>query len=210
MYKLHCIILFAAYILLAVACKNKGDKNGAEEKPLVLIKKDTSNTENATRTRPPIINLIDTIAIKYTILYVKDSASTSERMSRKLATLFTEKLPAYIKEQKLTIEGQPIVWYKSVKSPFYFEAGLPVNKKPATKSKIYLTKSIGGDSAIVAHYYGPYSKTNMAYDVLNEWTAENHKKKNGTPYEIYVSDPWNISGMPDPYKMQTDIVYPHK
>lgn len=211
MYKHPCLLILTFIFLLQTSCKSdKDDKNTAEENQLVLIKKDTSLPENSATKRPPIINLIDTVAEKYLVLYVKDSANTSQRMSEKLQELFTGKLLAFISNEKLEISGPPIVWYKTVKSPFYFEAGFPVNNKPATKSKIYLVKSIGGDSAVVAHYYGPYSKTNMAYDALRDWAAENHQKKNGVPYEIYVSDPWNISGKPDPYKMQTDIVFPHK
>jgi hypothetical protein len=37
------------------------------------------------------------------------------------------------------------------------------------------------------------------------------KMANGAPYEIYIGDPIDKEGKPiDPYKVRTDIVFPHK
>jgi effector-binding domain-containing protein len=117
---------------------------------------------------------------------------------------------AFIKKQQLQTDGAKMVWYKTNNAPFFFEAGIPINKKPGKLPRGIQVKNIGGDSAIIAHYYGPYSKTSLAYDAMAEWAKDKKKKKKGHPYEIYVTDPIGKDGKPiDPYKVQTDIVFPY-
>jgi effector-binding domain-containing protein len=201
-------LLLAVFLLFS--CKEKKtNKVPNSPQPPVKTKKDsTAPINNAGR--PPIINIIDTIAPKKLMLYVSDSAATSERISVKITQIFDQKLSDFIKKQNIQMDGHKTVWYKTNKAPFFFEAGIPIIKKPAKLPKGFLVKSIGGDSAIIAHYYGPYSKTNMAYDALAEWAKDKKKKKKGNPYEVYVTDPIDKDGKPvDPYKIRTDIVFPH-
>ena len=196
-------------ILISGACNTK-KQPATNDKANIVIKKDSIKVEAGDPpVRPPIINIIDTVAVKYTVLYIKDSASSSDRISQKLAAIYSVRLAEVIKKEKLDITGPPIAWYRTTKAPFFFEAGLPVNKKPAKLPKGILVKNIGGDSAVIAHFYGPYSLTNMGYDALAEWVKDNKKKRKGFPYEIYVTEPVSKDGKPiDPYKSRTDIVYP--
>lgn len=204
------------FLFLAVAmffgCKQKKTTVVKSLEPSIAVRKDTANLKKEVQpSRPPIINIEDTIAPKYIVLYVKDTASSSERISQKLAKIFEEKLPEFINKNKLNIAGPPIAWYKTSKPPFFFEAGLPVDKRPAKLPKGILIKNIGGDSAVIAHFYGPYSSTFMAYEALSDWLKDHRKKTAGFPYELYVTDPTGKDGkLIDPYKVQTDIVFPHK
>jgi effector-binding domain-containing protein len=51
----------------------------------------------------------------------------------------------------------------------------------------------------------------MAYEALTDWLKENKKKTAGLPYEMYVTDPVGKDGkLLDPYRVQTDIIFPHK
>ena len=51
----------------------------------------------------------------------------------------------------------------------------------------------------------------MGYEALADFVKENKKKRNGVPYEIYITEPIGIDGKAiDPYKVQTDIVYPYQ
>ncbi len=204
------------FLLLAVAmlgaCKQKKTEAVKSLEPSIVVRKDTANLKKEVQpSRPPIINIEDTIAPKYLVLYIKDTASSSERISQKLAKIFGEKLPEFINKNKLKITGPPIAWYKTSKVPFFFEAGLPVDKRPAKLPKGILVKNIGGDSAVIAHFYGPYSTTFMGYEALADWLKDHKKKTSGLPYELYVTDPMGKDGkLIDPYKVQTDIVFPHK
>ncbi len=210
MIKVKNIFIFLIPVLVFAACNKKKKQVNTKDNVAIVIKKDSVEIKKGDPPpRPPIINIIDTIAVKYTVLYIKDSAAGSQGISQKLAKIYGVKLAELIKKQKLTVTGPPIAWYKTTKAPFFFEAGLPVNKKPATLPKGIFVKTIGGDSASIAHFYGPYSLTNMGYDALADWVKSNKQKRNGAPYEIYVTEPISKDGKSiDPYKTQTDIVYP--
>lgn len=212
MFKPRNTLFVLLLIFCLHSCGNKiKEEDKTKESPIILVKKDTTQVKTeATPVRPPIINISDTFELKYIVIYVKDSAASSQRISQKLAKIYSLKFPDLINKQKLKIVGPPIVWYKSNKAPFFFEAGIPVNKKPAKLPKGFFVKSITGNKAVVAHFYGPYSLTNMGYDALGDYLKSNKKKRNAPPYEIYVTNPLSKDGKAiDPYKVQTDIVFPY-
>lgn len=203
---------FILLICLSNACKDEKKPEIKPDAPKIIVRKDTAKLKKEEQPgRSPIINVADTFAVKYLVLYVKDSAASSERISQKLATAYNVKLADCIKKNNLRSVGPPIAWYKSNKTPFFFEAGIPVDKKPAKLPKGIFVKNIGGEPALVAHFYGPYSSTFVGYEVLTEWLKDRKKKRSALPYEIYVTDPVDENGkMLDPYKVQTDIVFPYK
>jgi effector-binding domain-containing protein len=208
-----CILrcLFPAALILFVSCGGGDHKEPVKQKEPIILKKDNPVSKNdTTPNSAPIINLTDTVARKYTVLYIKDSAITSVRLSQKLASIYGARLGEIIRKNKLKTTGAPMAWYKNQKAPFFFEAGIPVDKKPAVLPKGVFSRNIGGDSAVVAHYYGPYEEMVQAYDVLKEWLKDRKKKSTSPPYEVYVGDPIDKNGKPiDPYKVQTDIIFPH-
>jgi effector-binding domain-containing protein len=204
---------FLAAIIFLIAC-NGGDKKIAE------TKKDTlkpvravvaQSKEPGEAVKPGIINILDTVATKSIIIYMKDSAKTFERISMKLAQIYGVKLADVIKKNKIQMAGAAMAWYKSQKGPFFFEAGIPVNKKPAKLPSNVFVREMKADSVVIAHFYGPYNLLPQGYDALKEWMKDEKKTVNGIPYEIYVGDPYDKQGKPiDPYKVRTDIVFPHK
>lgn len=200
---------------LSLACMSCGGEEKKEEaavpgEPVVVLKKDAPAKDTVvTKDETPVINITDTIAVPYTVLCVKDSAINSARLSQKLAMIYGTRLADIIRKNKLQVVGPPHAWYKSQKAPFFFEAGIPVDKKPAKLGKNITVKKIGGDSAVVAHFYGPYEQTGIAYEALQDWLKDRKKKLKGAPYEVYVGDPIGPDGKPvDPYKVLTDIVFP--
>ncbi|MBC7867070.1 MAG: hypothetical protein H7X88_06000 [Gloeobacteraceae cyanobacterium ES-bin-316] len=212
MFKLLYILL-SICALTSISCKEKKPiQKNTDTSTSFIIKKDSIQpAKDGSPARPPIVNISDTIAIKYTVLYIKDSAASSDRISQKLAKIYGTTLPEYIKKQNLKVAGAPIAWYKTTKAPFFFEAGLPVNKKPIKLPKGIFVKTIGGDKAVIAHFFGPYSITSMGYEALADFVTSNKKKRKGLPYEIYVTEPFDKDGKAiDPYKVQTDIVYPYQ
>ena len=111
----------------------------------------------------------------------------------------------------MKVAGQPMAWYNTQKAPYYFEAGIPVEKKLGKLPSNIFIKEIGVDSVTVAHFYGPYDLLPDAYDAMKDIMKDRKKKTKGKPYEIYVGDPMDKDGkMKDPYKVQTDVVFPWK
>ncbi len=205
--------LLLSVVLFAFSCGGKKEEVKADKPATTfIIKKDTARPAVDGRPqRPPIVNISDTIAIRYTVLYIKDSAASSGRISQKLAKIYGVTLPEFIKKNNLSISGSPMAWYKTTKAPFFFEAGLPIDKRPKKLPKGLFVKTVGGDKAVVAHFFGPYSITNMGYEALADYVNDNKKKRKGIPYEIYVTEPIGKDGKAiDPYKVQTDIVYPYQ
>lgn len=205
------ILLFISVISLLAACSNSSE----EKQPETETKKDsTVQQEKAavpvveTR-RPPIINITDTLSVKQTVLYMKDSAATVGRLQYKLGEILGLKLAAIMLKNKVKSTGPPIAWYKSTKEPYFFEAGIPVDKKPARLPSNVFVREMGVDSVTVAHFYGAYDMLPQAYEALGDWMKGNKKKMNGKPYEVYVDDPMDKDGKPkDPYKVRTDVIFP--
>ncbi len=210
MKKTDLLILVA--LLTLAACSNHTE----EKKTETEIKKDTAIIKKvkappAETKRPPIINITDTLSSKRIVLYMKDSAASMDRISMKLAQIFGLKLGAVIKKNNIKTSGQPMAWYHSNKAPYFFEAGLPVDKKPSKLPSNIYVREMGVDSVVVAHFYGGYELLPQAYDALKDWIKDHKKTMKGKPYEIYVDDPIDKDGkMKDPYKVQTDIVFPWK
>ncbi|HMU11617.1 MAG TPA: GyrI-like domain-containing protein, partial [Ferruginibacter sp.] len=72
-------------------------------------------------------------------------------------------------------------------------------------------RELPAGSVVVAHFFGPYDLMSQGYDAIKEWMKMNKKSSAGAPYEIYMTDPVDKNGKPlDPYKVQTDIVFPVK
>ena len=205
--------IFAA-LLFAIGCNNQPKERKVPEVAKIDTPKSETKlveTKPAETKRGPVINIADTLSIKRMVLTIKDSAATMERVSLKLAEIYGVKLAAIIKKNKLKTTGASMAWYKGLKAPYFFEAGIPVDKKPIKLTGGAYMKELGVDSIIVAHFYGPYELIPTAYDALKDWLNDRKKSIKGTPYEIYVDDPFDAAGKPkDPYKVQTDIVFSWK
>ena len=194
--------------------------NSNSKKEADLLKKDTVKTTvkkpaipapEVKYQRPPIVNIVDTLAPKRIIVYCKDSAANFERISLKLGKIYGVKLADYIKKNNLKPAGAPMAWYTKFKAPYFFEAGIPVNKKGTKAIPGVLLRELNAGKAVIAHFYGPYNLIPQGYDAIREWMKDNKKRQAGIPYEIYVTDPVDKNGKPaDPYKVQTDIIFPIK
>ena len=168
--KIYAKLFLATILLIMVnACNNSNDKKQTTDKKKDTVEKKAAIPEKRiTPTKAPVINITDTVSIKQLVLCMKDSAANSERIGIKLAAIYGVKLGAVIKKNKLKVTGAPMAWYKSQKAPFFFEAGLPVDKKPAKLPKGVTIKQIGTDSVVIAHFYGPYQLTPEGYTALED------------------------------------------
>ncbi|MEO6731118.1 MAG: GyrI-like domain-containing protein [Ferruginibacter sp.] len=199
-----------ATVLMSAACNNNSE---SQKKTIEEPKKEiTKAPEPVAETKKgPVINIGDTLSVKQIVLTMKDSAATMDRIGTKLGEIYGVKLAAVIKKNNLKTTGAPMAWYKGTKAPYFFEAGIPVDKKPAKLPAGMYVKQTGIDSIVVAHFYGPYDMLPQAYDALNEWVKDRKKKIKGAPYEVYVDDPLDSTGKPkDPYKVRTDVVFAWK
>jgi len=204
-------ILLSLFVLnLIISCKvnNKND----DPKDTVILKENKPRSKSdSTPRNAPIINIADTVALPYHFISVKDSAVNNVRLSLKLGFIYSDRLSSFIKHAKLKITGHPMACYKTQKAPFFFEAGIAIDKKPTKLEPGIIYKHLGKRKVIVAHFFGPYEETVQAYQILKEWLKDNKKIAIDKPYEIYVEDPLDENGKAkDPYQVQTDIVIPYE
>ncbi len=211
-------IFFFAFMLVTIpglhSCNSKDSKDtgkNTKDSTTTSLKKEKKKDRKATYDRPPIINIVDTLTPKRIVIYSKDSAATFERISTKLGNIYAVKLAEYIKKNNLKTAGAPMAWYKKQKAPYFFEAGIPVNKKGAKAVAAVQVRDLPAGKAVIAHFFGPFNLLPQGYDAIKEWMKDNKKVGAGAPYEIYITDPIDKKGKPvDPYKIQTDIIFPIK
>jgi effector-binding domain-containing protein len=203
---------FTILFLALLACNEAADQQSKEAS--AAAGKDTAGktavqppAPPADAAKPPIINLLDTVSVSKTVLYMKDSAASIERVGLKLGAIFGQKLGKCLSDNKLTMTGPPMAWYKSDKAPFFFEAGVPVNKKPAKLPAGVFVRELPAGPVIVGRFFGPYDMLNMGYEAVKDRLKSTKTETVGPPYEVYVGDPAVVK---DPYKVQTDIVFPVK
>ena len=203
--------LLASVVIAAslFSCKDKKEK--LPPLPPLVKKESAKGDSKDAPAKGPIVNIIDTLEVKRMVLCVKDSSATSTGLSEKLSNILNKKIPEVLAASKIKMVGPPIAWYKSQKPPFFFEIGIPVDKVPVKMPKGFFIKKTGGDSALVAHFFGPNMLSNIGYDAVTDMLKEQNKKKSKAAYEIYVDNPFEIKKVKiDPYKQQTDIVMPYR
>lgn len=202
------IAICALCLILTVSCKAKKDKLKEKSNNLNarIVRKD-STIKDVVFQKAPIINLEQVLLTRQYIIYKKDSSITSGGISSKMKQHTEMEFPELVVKMKVEKIGSPMAWFITESAPFYFETGVEINKRPANVPKPYKLRVIEPGKAIVAHYFGPYSNTIMAYEVLNDWLKTNKKHKIAGPYEVYVDSPFDDKGKAkDPYKVQTDII----
>jgi effector-binding domain-containing protein len=212
MSMLHSFRLQAfVFVFTLFSCHQEEAKDISKtDRPVINYK---TSKDSATSKQAPIVNLTDSLCPNYKVVFMKGTAASEAEIGSKLAEIFGKKLPELIKKQRLEMAGPPLVWYRSGKkaNSFIFDAGFPVNKKPSKLPGKFYYKTIGKDSAIIAHYYGPYDLTYFAYEAIKERLKEMKRSPASPAFEIYVDDPMDENGKPkDPFKVRTDIVFPYK
>ena len=102
---LNTTLLIIGLLLVSRREEKKKDPPKPEKGRIKTEVKKGSETKTQ---RPPIINIVDTVALKMTVIYSSDSAATFDRISLKLGKIYGTKLPEYIKKNNLKTAGAPI------------------------------------------------------------------------------------------------------
>jgi len=154
--------------------------------------------------REPSLTIEETGIKSQILMVMDDSAKTTEEIGQKLETIFG-KIGACASKCKMEGSGPPIAWYSGPKAPWTLTAGMPFTTKCAHPEKGISIKEIKAGKAIVVHYFGPYEMSEMAYIEAEKYMKSKNLMPSGPAYEVYIGDPMLEK---DPYKVQTDIVFP--
>lgn len=198
-------------VILCLSCNSNEKKEAPVSNDTLKKATTTPPKDKVSPKKPPIINIVDTVQPKRIIVYIKDSAATFERVNYKLAQIYGTRLTEFFKKNALKPAGSPMAWFITQKAPYFFEAGIPVNKRPTKQMPGIKLKETKADSVVLAHFFGPYDLKTVCYETMNEWMKDHQKHATYPAYEIYVTNPIGAKGKQmDPYKVQTDIVFPRK
>lgn len=192
-------LLYASVLALAFSCGNK-DQNAGSESAAV----DTTQADTATAAKEPTMQIEETTVAQQYLMVMNDSAATSEEIGSKLGTIFG-KIGECAGKCKMENAGPPVAWYNGPNAPWKFVAGMPFKTKCEHPESGISNKEIKGGKAVVVHYFGPYEMSGKAYEAGDKYLREKNLTASDAPYEVYVGDPMVEK---DPYKVQTDVVFP--
>ena len=139
-----------------------------------------------------------------TTMSIEDLGAIRAQMGKSFGDLM-----AVLGRAKESMTGAPMCLY-----PMYDEGqkkmemicALPVNGDAKLPAKYAIQQTTGGKAA-KGISMGAYSKLANAHEQINGYIAMKNLKRNGIPYEAYITDPM---AEPDTTKWITEIYYPVK
>jgi effector-binding domain-containing protein len=139
------------------------------------------------------------IVIKYDV----PSANVGPSMGEAYGKLF-----GFLGSKNMAPAGSPFSVYYSYdpKGNTIFEAGVPVNDS-ITGTEEILCKKFPAMKVVSTLYKGAYEKMEPVYQQIQDYMKENKLESTGTSWEIYLTDPSQISSPDD---NETLIYFPVK
>jgi effector-binding domain-containing protein len=110
-----------------------------------------------------------------------------------------------IQEQEVKPAGAPFCRYFSF-SPekVELEGGIAVQSPIRPFGEVQDIELPGGE-VVTTWHIGPYEKLGGAWDALRAWLAEQGREPAGPGWEVYWTDPGEVS---DPNDLRTQIIWP--
>jgi AraC-like DNA-binding protein/effector-binding domain-containing protein len=103
------------------------------------------------------------------------------------------------------LAGQPFARYPEYGPGMVtIEVGMPLATPLAGQGEIEAFTLPGGSAAVAVHG-GTYELLPDSYIALEQWIAQQNRKPDGAPWEVYVTDP---AEHPDPANWRTEIFQP--
>ena len=163
------------------------------------------NTIMAARPQWHIESIEEQESPAFSMLSIREKISPSaigEMLGRSYGTIVQ-----YVNSAGLEVSAPPFAiyhhWPQDGVGEADVEAAIPISA-PDNGTTAIRGSQFNGGSIVVAHFYGPYEKSEHAHTALSTWAEENAKELVGAPWEIYVTDP---QLEPDPALWLTLICY---
>jgi effector-binding domain-containing protein len=197
--------LFACILAIAISCGSKNPPEGSSDSLQTAPADSTTNDSTATAKEPTMQIEEGKISQQY-FMVMDDSANTPEEIGKKFETIFG-KVGECAAKCKMEGSGPPAAWYNGPEAPWKFTAGMPYTTKCEHPEKGISVKEIKAGNAVIVHYFGPYELMSKGYTSGEDYMKSKNLVAGGAPYEVYIGDPMTEK---NPYKVQTDIVFPLK
>lgn len=168
---------------------------------------DTTTTETQVSEAPaPRIEIEETTRPAMVLMVMDGKADNQEEVGQQLGQIFG-RISACAEKCKMESSGPPMAWYSGPDAPWTLTAGMPYTTKCEHPEEGISVKEVPGGKVVVAHYFGPYGDMKLGYEALEAYIKNKNLEMAGPPYEVYIGDSEKET---DPYKVQSDIVFPIK
>ena len=125
-----------------------------------------------------------------------------------LGPVMSELLPAvlaFVQASPANPAGPPFCRYLSMGGgEWEFECGMAVTQPIKGRDRVEPVELPGG-AAITTVHVGPYDTLGQSWDALGAWLAEQGKVGGGAPWELYLTDPGEVT---NPADWRTQLVMP--
>ena len=140
-----------------------------------------------------------------TVLAILDSCPASE-LGAKFGPMYGE-IGVVMKKNKLDFAGPVMAYYYSY-SPekTVFEPAVPVGKEVKGEGRVKC-RTTAKTRAVTVSFFGDYQYLSKAWMAINDYLKTNKLEQNGTPSEVYVTDPTTVK---DKLQIETKINIPVK
>jgi len=173
------------------------------EKGLENIKSICENMESETSDMASTVD-IEIVDLAGTDVVTITETTSQAKVGELLAQLYAE-LKAYIEENGGTMNGAPFaVYHQWSEEGVKLEAGFPI-VKAIQGSDRFVVKKMNATKAAKATHMGDYSNIDAVHRNINVYVAENGYTRTGAPWEVYLTDPMNVT---DTAKWTTEVYYP--
>jgi len=176
------------------------------EKPASEQTQANTKTAAPETAKEPTFTIEETEVPAMFVMVMNDSAKSTEEIGEKLGKIYSS-IGTCAENCKMESTGFPMAWYDGPNPPWKLTAGMAFTTKCPKPEPGIETKELPAGKAVVARYYGPYELSEKAYVAIEAYMKEKNLTSSGEPYEVYIGDPMVET---DPYKVQTDIVFPVK
>lgn len=134
-----------------------------------------------------IMSYLDQIEVKLVETQPKNILYIRERMSTRDYGKYIGKLYERMKNEKLTMLGEPMTIFHHEKefNPECYDNEIAIPVKEAVKG----TRQLPGGLCAMATLKGPYTELSSIYAKLNQWVEEEGYLVVSDPYEVYLTDP---------------------
>lgn len=131
--------------------------------------------------------------------------NTSEVISAQMEQVYNT-IMNYMNENEIEATGMPLAIYTQMsEDSIEMICGIPVAEGTTEDHDEIMLQKLEAGKAVRAVHTGDYKNLPTTYDNVNEFIANNNLKGTGLPYEIYVTDPTQVS---DTSQWVTHVFYP--
>ncbi len=138
------------------------------------------------------VSIVTTTADK--VYTIESNVISQQAITSSIAAAYA-KIMTFISTNEINITGTPkIITLDFSDDNFHFKAAIPVaNNQVVDENKQIIGEQMYAGKAVKIIHKGSYQNFKRSYDILFAYMTQNQLKKNGYPWEDFVTDPADVT-----------------